>query len=103
MDAGPFVTELLNRSGLRKSELSARSGISRALIDDYLKARKQPTLRQLNRLAEAAGTTIELKIHQKPKPLPQAFIEVLEFGELFDAPSSREPLPDLSKVWREAA
>ncbi len=103
MDAGRFVTDLLAKSGLSKSELSSRSGISRALIDDYLKARRQPAVAQLNRLAKAAGMTAELRFQPKPQPLPQAFIEVLELGELFEAPKSREPLPDLSKVWRKAA
>lgn len=103
MDAANFVTEVLTTSGLSKSELSSRSGVSRALIDDYLKGRKQPTVGQLNRLVKAANMAAELKVHPKPQPLPQAFVEVLELGELFESAKPREPLPDLSEIWREAA
>lgn len=102
MDAALFVADLLSSSALSKSELSARSGMSRALIDDYLKGHKQPTLRQLNRLAEAAGSAAELTIAPTPQPIPHAFIEVLEFGELFDQKPA-PPLPDLSEVWRRSA
>jgi transcriptional regulator with XRE-family HTH domain len=49
------VQELLRRSGLTKSELSARSGVSRSQLDDYLKGKSQPTLAQLDRLGESAG------------------------------------------------
>lgn len=102
MNAANFMTELLTSSGMSKSELSSRSGVSRALIDDYLKGRKQPTVGQLDRLAKVAGMAAELKLHPKPRPLPQAFIEVLELGELFESAKPREPLPDLSKTWRGA-
>ena len=103
VDAKQFVTELLAKSKLSKTELSSRSGVSRALIDDYLKGRKQPTVGQLNRLVKAANMAAELKVHPKPRPLPQAFVEVLELGELFESAKPREPLPDLSKTWRGAA
>lgn len=55
MDAAEAVGELLERSGLTKAELSRRSGVSRALIDDYLKGRRQPSVAQLQRLGESAG------------------------------------------------
>lgn len=103
VDAKQLVTELLAKSKLSKTELSSRSGVSRALIDDYLKGRKQPTVGQLNRLVKAANMAAELKVHPKPRPLPQAFVEVLELGELFESVKPREPLPDLSKTWRGAA
>lgn len=55
MDAAASIAELLERSGLTKSELSRRSGVSRALIDDYLKGKRQPSVVQLQKLGESAG------------------------------------------------
>ena len=55
MTGAEVVEQLLRRSGLTKSELSARSGVSRSQLDDYLKGKSQPTLAQLDRLGESAG------------------------------------------------
>lgn len=55
MNAAEAVADLLERSRLTKSELSRRSGVSRALIDDYLKGRRQPSMAQLEKLGESAG------------------------------------------------
>lgn len=60
MNAAEAVAELLDRSGLSKSELSARSGVSRSLIDDYLKQRRQPSVEQLKRLGQATGLKLDL-------------------------------------------
>lgn len=59
MTAAHSVADLLRR-GLTKSELAARSGVSRSLIDDYLKGRRQPTVAQLERLGEAASVRLEV-------------------------------------------
>lgn len=45
---------------MTKSALSAASGVSRALIDDYLKGRRQPSVAQLQRLGMAAGLRLDL-------------------------------------------
>lgn len=60
MDAEKAVAALLQRSGLSKSELSARSGVSRSLIDDYLNGRRQPSVAQLARLGQAAELRLDL-------------------------------------------
>ncbi|MFT4298576.1 MAG: helix-turn-helix transcriptional regulator [Aeromicrobium sp.] len=60
MGAEKAIAELLERSGLSKSELSARSGVSRSLLDDYLKGRRQPSVAQVARLGEAAGLRLDL-------------------------------------------
>jgi transcriptional regulator with XRE-family HTH domain len=102
MDASRVVDEILAASELGKSKLSSQSGISRALIDDYLKSRKQPGLPQLDRLATAAGLVAKLRIEGPLVPVPSAFIEVLEFGELFETPAD-DPLPNLTGIWRRPA
>jgi transcriptional regulator with XRE-family HTH domain len=60
MNASEAVADLLARSGLTKAELSRRSGVSRALIDDYLKGRRQPSVAQLQKLGEPAGFHVDL-------------------------------------------
>lgn len=60
MSAATAIEDLLSRSGLTKSQLSARSGVSRSLLDDYLKGRRQPSVAQLARLGEAAGVRLDL-------------------------------------------
>lgn len=60
MNASEAVAEILERSGATKSSLSAKSGVSRALIDDYLKGRRQPSVAQLERLGESVGLRLDL-------------------------------------------
>lgn len=60
MRAAEAVAEILERTGETKSSLSAKSGVSRALIDDYLKGRRQPSVAQLERLGEAAGLRLDI-------------------------------------------
>lgn len=57
--AARAISELL-ASGITKSELAARSGVSRSLIDDYLKGRRQPTVAQLERLGAAASRRLAI-------------------------------------------
>ncbi len=75
MTASSAVEAILSQSGLTKAELSARSGVSRALIDDYLKSRRQPSVAQLERLGESAGLRIDInwgpKIELDLKPTPR--------------------------------
>jgi transcriptional regulator with XRE-family HTH domain len=98
MDSKAVVADLLARSGLSKSALSARSGVSRSLIDDYLKGRSQPSLAQLRRLASAAGLRLDVSVTPAPT-IPADFVAVLEFGDLFPRKAPR-PLVDMRDVWR---
>lgn len=67
MSAAEAIGQVLAR-GLSKSELSARSGVSRSLLDDYLKGRRQPSVTQLARLGQAAGLRLELGWAELPNP-----------------------------------
>ncbi|MFT4289319.1 helix-turn-helix domain-containing protein [Nocardioides sp.] len=75
MTAAAAIEDILERSGLTKSELSTRSGVSRSLIDDYLKGRRQPSVAQLERLGEAAGLRLDIiwgpKVEPDIKPTPR--------------------------------
>lgn len=101
-DGATAVVEILARSGLSKSALSAASGVSRSLLDDYLKGRTQPSITQVTRLADAAGLDVLLLLQPKPRPLPESFVTVLEFGEIFPRRAPR-PLTNLGPVWRSVA
>lgn len=67
MRGAEVVEELLRRSGLTKSEFSARSGVSRSQIDDYLKGRSQPSLAQVVRLGESVGLVADIVWTPRPE------------------------------------
>jgi transcriptional regulator with XRE-family HTH domain len=60
MGAEHAVRELLAASGMTKSALCAAAGVSRSSLDEYLKGERQPSLRQLERLGEAAGLRVDI-------------------------------------------
>lgn len=101
MDARRIVNDIVDASGMSKSALSRESGVSRSLIDDYLHGRSAPTTRQIERLARAAGCTVEANVRPAPKRLPDSFVAVLEFGEMFPRKAPK-PLVNLGPVWRGA-
>lgn len=94
-----MVAEIVQRSGMSKTALSAASGVSRSLIDDYLKGRSQPSIAQVERLADAAGCALEVTVRPKAKAVPDEFLAVLEFGELFPRKAPK-PLVNLGPMWR---
>jgi transcriptional regulator with XRE-family HTH domain len=99
MDGSNLVAHIMKRAAVSKSALSAASGVSRSLIDDYLKGKSSPSVAQLNRLAAAVGLQLEGVIKVKPPEISPEFVAVLEFGELFPR---REPAPlvNISHIWR---
>lgn len=102
MDSTQVVAQILDQSGLTKVALSRKSGVSRSLLDSYLKGQSQPSLAQVQRLAEAAGCAVDLTVRKRPaKTLPDQFIAVLEFGELFPRKAPK-PLVNLGPIWRGA-
>lgn len=101
MDTTTLVAEILARSRKSKSTLSRESGISRSLLDGYLKGKNSPTMGQLRRLADAAGYEINLDLRPKPRPMPETLVHVLEFGDLFPQ-KERTPLVNLGPVWEQA-
>lgn len=100
METTALITELVDRSGKSKSAICKESGLSRSLLDGYLKGKNNPTLGQLQRLARAAGYEIDLTLRPKPKPLPEALIHVLEFGEMFPR-KEPAPLVNLAPIWKQ--
>lgn len=100
MDAASVVRQVLDQSGLSKTRLSALSGVSRSLLDAYLKGDTQPSVAQVSRLADAAGLRLDITVRPRAeRTLPEEFIAVLEFGELFPRPEEPRPLVNLGPVW----
>jgi transcriptional regulator with XRE-family HTH domain len=97
MTAAQAVEQLLQRSGLPIAELARRAGVSRASVSEYVHGHRQPTVRQLERLAEAAG----LQAHITFTPSwagRQADLEAVL--ALADALPLR-PQPARTKTWAE--
>jgi transcriptional regulator with XRE-family HTH domain len=102
MDAAEILQQVLERSGMSKSQLCARAQISRSTLDEYLRGKKQPAYAQLVRIADAAGMQLSVSVAPRRRAMPEQFRLVLEFGEMFPR-KEREPLVDLSPIWRRAA
>ncbi len=102
MDSTQIVAQILGQSGMTKVALSRKSGVSRSLLDTYLKGQSQPSLAQVQRLAEAAGCAVDMTVRKRPtKSVPEQFIAVLEFGELFPRKPPK-PLINLGPIWHGA-
>lgn len=100
MDSKTLVAEIVQQSDMSKSELSKASGVSRSLLDSYLKGESQPSLAQIQRIAEAAGCTVEHTVRKHPeRSVSDQFLAVLEFGELFPSKAPK-PLVNLGPIWQ---
>ncbi|MGQ0465215.1 MAG: helix-turn-helix domain-containing protein [Sporichthyaceae bacterium] len=88
-----LVWRILARSGLTMTELAARASMSRASISEYAHGHRHPSLRQLERVAEAAGLVIEVDVAPDWRSRRKLeFEDVLELGdELPFAPGSEGP------------
>ena len=56
----------LDQSGLSQAELARRAGISRSVLNAYLKGHREPGADALLRIVSAAGGKLELGEHKPP-------------------------------------
>lgn len=99
--AGCTLRRVLEESGVTKTALCTRAGISRALFDDYLHGRKQPSLAQIERIADAAGLRATVALSKKPRPVSAEYIAVMELADqLAGTQSGRPDLAFPYQVWR---
>jgi len=99
--AARILQRVLEESGLTTTALCSRAGISRALFDDYLHERKQPSLAQIERIADAAGLRATVALSQKPRPVSAEYIAVMEMAaQLAGTQSGRPELAFPYAVWR---
>lgn len=64
--AASLVQMALDQSGLSQAELARRAGISRSVLNAYLKGHREPGADALLRLVSAAGGKLELGKHKPP-------------------------------------
>ncbi len=101
--ASTVVRQVLEDSGLSKTGLCSRAGISRALLDDYLRGAKQPSLAQVERIADAAGYRVSVALVGKPRPVSEEYIAVMELaGQLAGTRDTLPPLEFPHHLWRRA-
>jgi transcriptional regulator with XRE-family HTH domain len=101
--ASMTVRQVLSDCGLSKTRLCSRAGMSRALLDDYLSGAKQPSLAQVERLADAAGYRVSVALMEKPRKVSAEYVAVMELaGELAGKRDKLPPLEFPSDLWRRA-
>lgn len=101
MTGAELVARIVAESGLGKSALCAASGVSRSSLDAYLHGRSDPSWRQIERLATAAGLQVDATVRRRPPQVSEQFVAVLEFGDLFPR-RPKAPLPDPRQIWPPA-
>ena len=94
---------MLARSGLSKSALCARAGISRSTLDEYLKGQKQPSFAQVGRLADAAGLRLHAVTRPKPSPISAEYIAVMKTASQLAGTLDRlPPLRFPHEIWKRS-
>jgi transcriptional regulator with XRE-family HTH domain len=91
------LTRLLRASGLSVSELARRAGVSRASVSEYLHGHRQPGVRQLARLAAAAGLRTDLTFAPAWEPRRRQLEDVLELADVLPL----RPQPARTRTWAE--
>jgi transcriptional regulator with XRE-family HTH domain len=82
--ASSLVREIQRRSGLSQAELSRRAGISRSVLNVYLRGHREPGTDVLLRIAAAAGLDLGLTERRPPVDPERAgriLVQVLELAE----------------------
>jgi uncharacterized protein len=69
-DAAELTRALRARSGLSQQQLAARADMAQSAISDYERGRKAPSLRSVQRLAEAVGLELDISFVPARQPRP---------------------------------
>lgn len=82
--AASLVEEIQRRSGLSQAELARRAGLSRSVVNVYMKGHREPGADTLARLAAAGGLEIGMAPRKPPVDAERAskiLVQVLELAE----------------------
>ena len=83
--SGATLTEKIKtQSGLSQAELARRAGLSRSVVNAYLKGSREPGADALARLAAAGGFELQLGRRKPPVDAERAgriLVQVLELAE----------------------
>ncbi|HEV7483830.1 MAG TPA: helix-turn-helix transcriptional regulator [Solirubrobacterales bacterium] len=99
--AASLIEEIQRRSGLSQAELARRAGISRSVLNVYLRGRREPGTETLLRIASAAGLRIQVGERTSPVDPDRAsgiLVQVLELAEALPfRPRAEMQYPPLAK------
>lgn len=108
-DLGPgarLIGRIVDGSGLSQAELARRAGISRSVLNVYLRGRREPGADALVRLAAAAGFDLEPTKREPPVDAERAgkiLVQVLELAEALPfRPRSEMSFPPLAERLKAA-
>jgi len=79
-----IVEEIVNSSGLSQAELARRAGMSRSVVNAYVRGKREPGADALARLAAAGGFELKLSPRKPPVDVDRAskiLVQVLELAE----------------------
>ncbi|HET7053759.1 MAG TPA: helix-turn-helix transcriptional regulator [Solirubrobacterales bacterium] len=79
-----LAREILDGSGLSQAELARRAGMSRSVVNAYVRGKREPGLDALARLAAAGGFDLALSPRTAPVDAERAskiLVQVLELAE----------------------
>jgi transcriptional regulator with XRE-family HTH domain len=80
-----LIGEIQQRSGLSQAELARRAGITRSVLNAYLRGSREPGVDALLRIAAAAGMSLRVD-HRRPPVDPdrasRILTQVLELAEV---------------------
>jgi transcriptional regulator with XRE-family HTH domain len=83
-NAASLLGEILQESGLSQAELARRAGISRSVLNVYLRGRREPGVGTLLRIAAAGGMDLRFgrrKSVVDPERASRILVQVLELAE----------------------
>jgi transcriptional regulator with XRE-family HTH domain len=99
--AASLVQMALDQSGLSQAELARRAGMSRSVLNAYLKGHREPGADALLRIVSAAGGKLELGEHKPPVDPVRAgkiLVQVLGLAEALPfRPRADIPYPPLKE------
>lgn len=84
LPATSLASEILSRSGLSQAELSRRAGLTRSVVNAYVRGKREPGADTLARLAAAGGLELQLNRRKPPVDADRAsriLVQVLELAE----------------------
>lgn len=82
--AASMAAGILSRSGLSQAELARRAGLSRSVVNAYVRGNREPGADALARLAAAGGLELQLVPRKPPVDVDRAsriLVQVLELAE----------------------
>jgi transcriptional regulator with XRE-family HTH domain len=99
MSAAALIAGMIEQSGLSQAELARRAGLSRSVLNAYVKGHREPGADALLRIAAASGVKLEMgrrKPPVDPERASKILVQVLGLAEALPfRPRAEIPHPPL--------